>query len=478
VTPDIIIPYNWQPRDYQKKAWNYWVRDDGLHAELVWHRRSGKDEIALHGTCVKAHERAANYWHMLPLANQVRKAIWDAVNPRTGHRRIDEAFPPQIRENTRDSDMLIKFKNGSTWQCLGSDNYQGAIGATPAGIVYSEWSQANPSSRGFLRPILAENKGWQVYITTPRGKNHAYKTFKSAQKLGSSFAQLLTSDDTGVFTKDQLKIEKKEYIDTYGENMGMALFEQEYYCSFDAAILGAIWGSELSKLEREERFTLVPHDPDYPVFTVWDIGRRDETAIWWYQVIGNEVRIIDFTMDSLKDPDYFASQITGIEITINLTGEGIEVITGGKVDGLQHRRGYEYQTHWLPHDAKQKTFAAKGKSVEQQLKAALGYGKIKIVPDLSRYDGLQLGRQLLNHCAIDYRCEDGFEAIKQYRYEWDDTKKKFRDTPLHDWTSNPADALRYLAIVYKLEAPATKKESAKPDPYGLDDEEVENWKTA
>ena len=473
------IPHNWSPRDYQKDAWHYWVRDGGKHAEIVWHRRSGKDEIALHGACVLAHKRIANYWHMLPLANQVRKAIWEAVNPRTGKRRIDEAFPDEICAAKRDQDMLIRLKCGSTWQCLGSDNYAGAIGSTPAGIVYSEWSQANPSSRGYLRPILAENDGWQVYITTPRGKNHAYKTFRAAEKTNTAFAQLLTADDTSVFTPEQLEIERQEYITTYGQDLGTALFEQEYYCSFDAAIMGAVWASELAKLEREGRYTTVPHDPNYPVFTAWDIGRTDATAIWFYQVIGNEVRIIDFCQDTLKDPDYFVSQLIGQVVQIDLVGEGINVTYGDDIPEISHRKAYDYKTIWLPHDAKAKTFAAKGKSIQQQLLAVFGWGKVRIVPSLSKQDGINATRKLWNQCVIDHKAEEGFEAVKQYRYEWDDDKKKFRDRPIHDWTSHPADAAIYLSIAWQAEAPPEPKpKPQQTTDYDLNDDFEEDWKLA
>jgi len=476
--PDIVIPYNWEPRGYQKKAWNYWVRDGGKHAELVWHRRSGKDDVALHGTCVKAHERIANYWHMLPQANQVRKAIWDAINPRTGKKRIDEAFPKELRSATRDQDMLIRFKCGSTWQCLGSDNYEGSIGATPAGIVNSEWPQSDPSSRGFLRPILAENNGWQIYIGTPRGKNHGYKTFRAAQR-SNNFAQLLTVDDTDVFTEEQLEAEKQEYIDTYGVDFGTALFLQEYYCSFEAAILGSIWGDELARLEQEGRYTRVDHNPDYPVFTAWDIGRTDATAIWWFQVIANEVRIIDFYSNTLKDPDHYASQVLGKEITINLVGTEIEVSIGEEIPEIAHRCAYQYGRHWLPHDAKHKTYAAKGKSIELQFHEVFGYASVGIVPNISRVDGINATRKMLGKTVIDYRCEDGFEAVKQYKYEYDDKKNKFKDTPLHDWASNPADALRYTAVVYEFEAPETIQETVpKQDDYGIDDDDEENWKVA
>lgn len=457
------LPHNWCPRDYQKKAWNYWVRDGGLHAELVWHRRSGKDEIALHGTAIKAHQRVANYWHMLPLANQVRKAIWEAVNPRTGKRRIDEAFPNEICDTKRDQDMLIRFKNGSTWQCLGSDNYQGAIGSTPAGIVYSEWAQANPSSRGYLRPILAENSGWQLYITTPRGKNHAHRTFNSARRSDSAFAQLLTAKDTDVFTDDQLAIELQEYIDTYGKDMGVALFDQEYFCSFEAAILGAIWGGELARVTKEGRYTVAPHNPDYPVFTAWDIGRTDATAIWFYQVIANQVIIIDFVQDTLKDPDFYCSQVLGKRVQIDLIKDDVVVSYHGDEKDAVHRQAYEYERHWLPHDARAKTFAAKGKSIQQQLNAVFTWKKVGIVPNLSRIDGINAARAMLRVAVFNDspEVEQGFEAIKQYRYEWDDDAKKFRDNPIHDWTSHPSDALRMMAVAWK-HAPTSEPIENKP----------------
>ena len=107
----IRLPNNWRPRPYQMPAWRY-LESGGKHAELVWHRRSGKDEIALHRTACAAFERVAGYWHMLPEYAQARKAIWDAVNPHTGKRRIDEAFPHELRDSTRDQEMAIRFKNG------------------------------------------------------------------------------------------------------------------------------------------------------------------------------------------------------------------------------------------------------------------------------------------------------------------------------------------------------------------------------
>ena len=136
----------------------------------VWHRRAGKDEVCLHHTAIAASERVGNYWHCLPEYKQGRKAIWTSINAHTGKRRIDEAFPPEIRESTNDQEMFIRLLNGSTFQLIGSDRYDATVGAGVAGITYSEWALANPSAWGYHRPMLQENKGWACFITTPRGQ--------------------------------------------------------------------------------------------------------------------------------------------------------------------------------------------------------------------------------------------------------------------------------------------------------------------
>jgi len=426
----IRLPANdWRPRPYQLPAWSY-LENGGKHAELIWHRRSGKDEITLHRTAIAAFERPANYWHMLPLAVQVRKAIWEAVNPHTGRKRIDEAFPRELRETTREQEMFIKFRNGATWQALGSDNFQSFIGSPPAGIVYSEWAQSNPSSRAYLRPILAENNGWQVFITTPRGKNHAYRTFEAARKQPGAFAQLLTALDTSVFSAAQLEAEREAYIADFGEDMGIALYEQEYLCSFEAAILGAYYGRELTRARAEGRITEVLYDDGLPVFTAWDLGYDDDCVIWFFQVALNEIHVIDYYASHGHDLDHYI----GI-----LEGKGYRYAQLNKKPFL-----------WLPHDAKAKTLAAKGKSIQQQFMDA-GYAS-RIVPDLSEQDGIQAARKTFKRVWIDEeKCADGLDALSQFRREWDEERKCFRDKPVQDWTNHAADAFRYMAVAWQEE---------------------------
>jgi phage terminase large subunit len=422
----VQLPHNgWRPRRHQMNAWRY-LENGGRHAELIWHRRAGKDEICLHWAAIAAHQRTATYWHMLPEAAQARKAIWDAMNPHTGRRRIDEAFPMELRATTREQEMLIKFKCGSTWQVVGSDNFNSLVGSPPAGITYSEWALAKPMARAMLRPIILENGGWQFFITTPRGKNHAFNTYKAAvASMGAGkdvFAELLTANDTGVMTKEQLAEELRQYQEDYGEEAGEAYFRQEYLCDFDAAILGAIFGSEMRKALDAGRICNLPIDKNTPVETAWDLGRTDDTAIWFFQRVRGERRFIDYYAASGLDiPDY------------------VEVL---------RQKGYRYGQHWFPHDAAPATLASGGKSIVEQF-FALGV-KGRIVPRLGVQDGIQAARAMFPVTYFDMdRCADGIECLRAYQRIWNAEKKDFSAAPLHNWASHGADAFRMAAVAMR-----------------------------
>lgn len=449
----IQLPNGWRPRDYQMPAWKY-LENGGKHAELIWHRRSGKDEIALHRAACAAFERQATYWHMLPEASQARKAIWEAINPHTGKRRIDEAFPQSLRANTKDNEMMIRFINGSTWQVLGSDNFNSLVGSPPAGVVFSEWALANPAARAYLRPIFAENKGWQIYITTPRGKNHAYKTYEAGLKDPDTFAQKLTAEQTGSITADNLNRERLAYIDEWGIDKGIALFEQEYMCSFDSAILGAFYGPEFKILEERGGVCNIDHDPNYPVHTAWDLGYSDDTGIWWYQVINGEVHILEYYGANGKDMQHYIEQVYGKKIVNDewKIRKNHPIQYGDKIPGLEHRCNYKYGMFWLPHDARAKTLASNGRSIQETAWNAFGTGNVRIVPGISVQDGIQAVRNMLPRTYFNRNgTEDAVELVKMYQREWDDDKKIFRDNPRHDFTSHAADSLRMLAIAYSEE---------------------------
>lgn len=431
VAERLRLPHNWEPRDYQKASWRAWKA--GIRRLLlVWHRRAGKDELALHLTCVAAHRRVANYWHCLPLYVQAKKAIWEAINPHTGKRRIDEAFPKELRARTDNQSMTIEFLNGSIWRVVGSDNPDSLVGAPPLGIVFSEWALANPSAWAYLAPILDENGGWAIFITTPRGRNHVKSMLDMAKESPEWFAEVLTPTETG-YPVDRIEVQRGEYHAIFGEDAGDALIEQEYWCSFEAAVLGAYWGKEMVSAEREGRIRDVPHDPAVPVQTAWDLGVGDSTAIWFFQILHGGVNIIDY---------YEASGYSAAHYVTTLRERAEEL-------------GYVYDIDWVPHDAKVREWTAtkpeEGDKAKSRVETLLGMGrKPRVVPLASLADSINAGRQLLPRCAFDKtRTAKGLECLREYRREWDDDKKVFKVTPLHNWASHGASAFRYLAMAHR-----------------------------
>ena len=256
----------WIERPHQRRLWSY-LQSGGTRAIEIAHRRWGKDDVVLHHTAIAAHERVASYWHCLPEYAQARKAIWTAVNPHTGKRRIDEAFPHELRSATNEQEMFIRFKNNSTWQVIGSDRYNGLVGAGIAGIAFSEWALANPSAWAYIRPMLEENGGWAAFITTPRGRNHAKAMYDMAKSNPRWFAEISTVLDTKALTDEQLAESRAEYQALYGEDLGNAQFEQEYLCSFNAAIFGAFYARETLAVRTSGRLREFEADPTLPVHT-------------------------------------------------------------------------------------------------------------------------------------------------------------------------------------------------------------------
>ena len=222
-----------------------------------------------------------------------------------------------------------------------------------------------------------------------------------------------------MFSAEQLESEKREYVADYGEEDGEALFEQEYLNSFEAAIIGSYYGRRIAELDKTGRITSVPHDPSLPVYTGWDLGIDDATAVWFAQIAGREVRIIDYLEARGRA----------------LTDIAREVLA----------RKYTYAEHYLPHDVdtREMTSAKTRKETLQDL----GLQPIRPGSKLPVQDGINAARNLLSKCVFDEaKTEKGLAALRQYRAEWDDKHKTPRKTPLHDWSSHGADAFRELAV--------------------------------
>ena len=427
----INLPHEWQPRDYQRAAWESWL--NGCNRQLlIWHRRSGKDDINLRMHSVAAFNRVGTYWHMLPAYEQARKAIWNAVNPHTGKRRIDEAFPREIIANKNEQEMFIRFVNGSTWQVVGSDNFNSLVGTPPVGLTLSEWALANPTAWAYLSPILVENGGWASFITTPRGNNHVKSMLDRFRSDPKWFCQVLTASDTGALSQDVIAEQRSEYEALFGEEVAQMLIEQEFYCSFAGAMVGAYWGAEMAHAERDGRIGEVAIDPSQPVHTAWDLGNPANNPIWCFQVIANVPHIVDFyrpTTDDLEDWCRWLNE-----------------------------RGYR-GSDFVPHDIYAQSWGAK----RTRLQLLTDYGRKPVpVQRVSVADGINAGRETIKLARFDAaRCADGIEGLKHYRREWDEDFKRFRDQPVKDWAEHIGSAFRYLGLAWQTIKPVKPKPAPK-----------------
>jgi hypothetical protein len=374
---------------------------------------------------------------MLPEYGQARKAIWDAVHPDTGIRRIDQAFPLEVRESTRDQEMQIILKGGATWQVVGSDSYNRLVGTSPAGVVYSEWALANPAARAYLRPILAENNGWQLFITTPRGRNHAHATFTAASKEPGAFAQRLSAMDTGVFNQARLEAERLAYIADFGDEYGHAMFEQEYLCSWDAAILGGILTRQLSTADLEGRIgSHVTYDPlGAPIEISSDIGHRDSSTWWFWQPCLGGYRVVDYMGGWGQDAEEWADKLK-LRLGQYINESGKPAL--GRI--------------WLPHDARAKTFAAKRSAVETFI-GVFGADHISITPNSGRADRVNAARVLTKRVEFSDKCEQGLDGLRAWQYEYDEVSKTFSKEPLHNWASHDGDGYSYGCLIMQLADP-------------------------
>lgn len=243
---------------------------------------------------------------------------------------------------------------------------------------------------------------------------------------------------------------------------------------------GAIYANELRAAYESGRICSVPWDENADVFTAWDLGYTDDLAIWWYQLIQGEIHVIDTYSVSGASPSRVCSQLLGREVDISIIRGDLVVTKGDVIEEIAHRSTYDYAMHWLPHDARAKTLQAHGKSFQQQLQAVVGYDKVRIVPGLSKEDGIYAARTTFPRCWFDQeKTADGLKALRKYKREMQRDEVSLQKKPKHDWTSHFADAWRMLAVAWQEEIDGPAKSTTKPDDYGIDDHEDtgENWKT-
>jgi hypothetical protein len=392
-------------------------------AVVVAHRRCGKTVATIYDllrAAIRNQKERPRYAYVAPTYTQAKSAAFDYL--------CDAVGPMMAQGATvNKSELRADLPNGSQIRLYGSDNYNALRGLRLDGVVLDEYADMDPRAwPEVIRPALSDRRGNATFIGTPRGHNAFYDLWTEAAKhpddwyrveLKASALIPFNDKDPDALAKNLLTSDE---LAAARRDMTPEQYEQEYECSFEAAIVGAYYGKLMAEAAEDERICGVPHDPAHQVWTAWDIGGdRDATVIWFAQLIGKEIRLIDYHEGVGSDSAPYAKLVL--------------------------EKPYNYAQHFLPHDAGPNRIGI-DKSYTDFL-GNHGLRNITVLPSAIREHGINSVRLLLPRCWFDEsKCAHGIEALKMYRSKWDEKLKTLSSSPVHDWASHGADAMRYLAV--------------------------------
>lgn len=394
---------------------------------IVAHRRAGKTVATINDVVTRAlytKKPRARYSYIAPYYSQAKTIAWDYLRTST----------QDIAVKQKESELSVVLPNEATVRLFGADNPDALRGTYHDGTVLDEYGDMKPSVWSqIVLPALADRKGWAVFIGTPKGRNHFYKIRERARTSPDWFYAELKASETGIL--DEMELEEMR------SQMDEDEYMQEFECSFDAALKGAIFGKEMRLAEEEERVsTKFDLDPELPVSHVFDLGYTDDTATWGWQPRPGGYVLVNAYHNSFQPIDHYIEWLFGLP--------------------------YQIGDVWLPHDARAKSLQTGKSIVEQFIEAGI---RPKLVPQLSLKDGIAAARKILPYCHFRLpSCYDGVEALKQYQRVFDEATKAFQQKPKHDWTSHYADSFRYFSLcVDPIRKIGQVSSSAKTDENGM-----------
>lgn len=416
-----VVEIDYAPRPLQRVI--HRELDAKRFGVVVCHRRFGKSVLAVNHlqkaalTCKRQRPRFA---YIGPTYRQAKATVWDYLKY--------YARPiPGVKFN--ESELRADYPNGGQVRIYGGDDPDSLRGLYLDGVVPDEYGlHAADIFSTVLRPALSDREGWALFLGTPNGKNQFYAILQYAREHSADwFAAVYKASETGILPAAELA--KAREVMTQDE------YDQEYECSFEAAVKGAIYARELEAARSAGRVCTVPYEPTLPVDTDWDLGVGDATAIWFSQSLrSGEVRLID----------YYEAQGEGLPHYLSKLRE----------------KPYTYGQHWAPHDIQVRELSS-GRS-RQEVAASLGL-VFQRCPNIALEDGIHAARMLMPKCWFDAsKCRAGLEALQHYKRDYNQRIQEFKATPVHDWAEHGASAFRYLAV--RQQAPVEVKAQAWPVP--------------
>ena len=395
----ITIPY--KPRPPQMEI--HKAVDQHRFVVGVAHRRMGKTVAALNQlikSSLENGQQSPRYAYIAPTYSQAKRVAWDYLTH----------FVRPLNAEANIAELRVDFL-GRRIQLYGSDNPDSLRGQYFDGVVLDEIGDQNPKIwNEIIRPSLADRKGYCLFIGTPKGNNHFKDLFDRADKEEGWAALQFKASETNLIDEEELLSARKE--------MGDDKFNQEFECSFNAAVEGSYYGKIIGELEEKNRMCEITRDDLCQTYVAWDLGMGDSTALWVAQNAGQEVRLMDYVENHGQGLDWY-------------------------VNWLKDNK-WETAEQLLPHDVSVRELGTGKSRLEVLRESGLN---VKVLPRLSVDDGIQSVRRLLPRCWFNIQqVKQGLDCLRNYRREHDEKRNVFFDKPLHDWASHGSDSFRYLAL--------------------------------
>jgi len=413
-----LLPQNFNWFDHQLKVVRPFFSGKYKRFLQVWHRRAGKDHTWKTLAIAAALQKPQMILYTLPTIAQAKKVIWRDINEQG--QSLKDYIPAKYLADMNNTDLFVRFTNGSIIQFAGADNFDSLRGTNPNIIIFSEYSYQSPATWDIMSPILAKNGGTAVFLFTPYGKNHAYKLYNHNLDNKDWYTELLTVGETKD-NDDNFLIPQNTIDEMRNSGMSEAKIQQEFYCSFTSAIEGAYFGREMDMAEKEGRIRNFPLDRNYTVDTYWDLG--NVTTVWFFQK----------QMDGHYAVYYYEDYNKSIREHWNALCD------------IRDRLGIVFGRHYGPHDVtKSEYFSAE--SVMQQAEAQLGI-KFDRVPRIKKKaDGIEAARSMLNTVIFHKdNTELGRECLLAYHSEFKEDRGIWMDRPAETWANHGADAFMGFA---------------------------------
>jgi len=366
---------------------------------------------------LRSQKPTPQFAYLAPSEKQAKKIAWAYLKD----------YAATVITKVNESELSITLINGARIFVCGGDNPDSLRGIYLDGVIIDEFAQVKASLFGeVIRPALSDRKGWAVFLGTPKGKgNQLWSVYQKAVADPQRWFLLhLKASESGIIGARELEELRKDQDESE--------FAQEYECSFEAAQRGSYYGKHIQALENDNKLRLdVAYDPRHPVSLAMDIGFNDATSIWFWQVVGGEVRFIDY---------------------IELNGQDAEQVAE-KLMLLPYSDGYS--TWWVPHDALHKTFASRKSVIDTFIEHGAPARKTPN-PDAGNrvFHGVDAVRKVLRTWPVVFnrdKCARGLEALRNYSRKWDADRHVYSDQPAHDQWSHGSDAFRYACLAIKPE---------------------------